>query len=177
MSVLDKVIEFAYRKMPSSSIELSDYHRGCRVTAQEIIDEIKSWSLDSQAANEGGLMPEPILKGRWHYGNLHLCCGTLRIMRADFDTITDLSEQNKIMQNICDILNTRPTTGWRPMETAPQDETPVLISTASLVGEARYLPDDGNWWWAQTDPCDYASCAILNPTGWQPLPPTQGEKG
>lgn len=139
---------------------------------------IERGTFDSPVANEGGLMPEPILKGRWHYGNLHLCCGTLRIMRADFDTITDLSEQNKIMQNICDILNTRPTTGWRPMETAPKDGKPLLLDWGGKARYASWLDNSKTMYpWAGWRVPSGEPQPIGAPIGWHPLPPTQGERG
>lgn len=63
---------------------------------------------------------------------------------------------------------------WQPIETAPRDGTPVLISAlghfeAPVVGEARYLEDAG-WYWAQCDPSDARGGDVVGPTDWMPLP-------
>jgi hypothetical protein len=56
---------------------------------------------------------EPLLKGRWHHGNGVLCCGTLRVASANFDTIADIAQQNEVLQNLCDLLNAAPGTRIR----------------------------------------------------------------
>jgi len=52
-------------------------------------------------------MKEPTLLGRWHHGNGVLCCGTLRIASANFDTNPTKEIQNAVFQDICDTMNTR----------------------------------------------------------------------
>jgi hypothetical protein len=44
--------------------------------------------------------------GRWHHGNGVLCCGTVRIARADFDTEPTQKIQDEYFDHICQVLNT-----------------------------------------------------------------------
>jgi hypothetical protein len=62
---------------------------------------IQSGSLSSSSPPAHG----GILSGRWHHGNGYLCLGTIRVARASFDTITDLSKQDEFFQAMCDALN------------------------------------------------------------------------
>lgn len=45
------------------------------------------------------------LSGRWHHGHGILCCGTLRIMRADFDTNPSTAFQGTLFNQVCGTLN------------------------------------------------------------------------
>lgn len=76
-----------------------------------------------------------------------------------------------------------PTGGWKPIESAPRDRTPIIIAVPTkdrddhIVGEAYFDPehDDGDWWWAGTGHGDYHGGPISEmnhhlPTHWQPLP-------
>ena len=72
---------------------------------------------------------------------------------------------------------------WQPIETAPKDNTAVIIAVPTehkdgfIVGEAYFNPEQGgDWWWAGTSSGDYYAGPIIemnfwNPTHWQPLPP------
>lgn len=82
------------------------------------------------------------------------------------------------------------TEGWRPIETAPKDKTPVIIAVPTkdrddwIVGEAYFDPESyegGDWWWAGTSHGDYTSSPISDcnhhaPEFWRqmPAPPNQG---
>lgn len=66
---------------------------------------------------------------------------------------------------------------WQPIETAPKDGTPVLVTAGNVVGEARYYADSGSdtgWWWANETPGDYHAEKIMfhhgEPHAWQPMP-------
>lgn len=66
---------------------------------------------------------------------------------------------------------------WQPIETAPKDGAPVIISVAGFVGEAAYRAEgshEGAWWWANEGPGDYHADSIDSrhgePTHWMPLP-------
>lgn len=72
-------------------------------------------------------------------------------------------------------------TEWQPIETAPDDKTPVLIAVPNkdrdgyLVGEAYFDGEHDGWWWAGTDYGDYHGGPIIEvnywpPTHWMPLP-------
>lgn len=68
-------------------------------------------------------------------------------------------------------------TQWQPIETAPKDGTAILIAVGHLVGEARFVEDEGSelgWWWANEGPGDYHADKIElrqgQPTHWMPLP-------
>jgi hypothetical protein len=58
---------------------------------------------------------------------------------------------------------------WQPIETAPQDGTPVIVWDDPVRGEAYFETGDKAWWWTNTGPGDYVGDAIY-PTLWQPLP-------
>jgi hypothetical protein len=64
--------------------------------------------------------------------------------------------------------------GWRPIESAPKDGTPVLvvenIDGRQVVGEAYCCHDDESFYWAQESPHDYPEPDKIFPTHWMPLP-------
>jgi hypothetical protein len=72
---------------------------------------------------------------------------------------------------------------WLRIAGAPRDQNIIVAamntySKTWIVGEARWEYDnrgDGDWWWANTCPGDYAADSIFNMNGavefWQPLPP------
>lgn len=57
---------------------------------------------------------------------------------------------------------------WRPMETAPEDGTEVLVADAQNVVQARCI--DGSWWEHNNDSSDAWGRAVC-PDHWMPLPP------
>ena len=56
---------------------------------------------------------------------------------------------------------------WRPIETAPDDGTPILLREGALVGEGAFLKKQG---WRPGRWAFFKSRAPGNPTHWQPLP-------
>jgi hypothetical protein len=65
---------------------------------------------------------------------------------------------------------------WRPIETAPQDGTYVLVVEGQFVSQARFVSDSG-WFEANNDPTDHWG-GPFSPTHWQPMPlPPPPEKG
>ena len=67
---------------------------------------------------------------------------------------------------------------WQPIETAPTDETPILVwggtyetdlSEPYKNDEIRLVSRSGAIWY-ETGGCYYASW-VSNPTHWMPLPP------
>ena len=67
---------------------------------------------------------------------------------------------------------------WQPIETAPKDETGILVVSGGVVGEANYKDYDGyepGWFWINTYPQDSDP---IDPTHWMPLPdPPSGDQG
>jgi hypothetical protein len=65
---------------------------------------------------------------------------------------------------------------WRPIETAPQDGTYVLVVEGQFVSQARFVSDSG-WFEANNEPTDHWG-GPFSPTHWQPMPlPPPPEKG
>lgn len=62
---------------------------------------------------------------------------------------------------------------WQPIETFDSSEAYVLVCDGYDVSEARYHPNEGGWWLANTHPTD-AHDGQVYPTYWmpKPLPPT-----
>jgi hypothetical protein len=85
----------------------------------------------------------------------------------------------KIDQLQAEVEALRKDAAWQPIETAPKDETPVLIFGGIQhpeVGSSRTITRAtlANWstsseCWDVLD-CDYYSVSIENPTHWMPLP-------
>lgn len=64
------------------------------------------------------------------------------------------------------------TTGWRPIATAPQDGTSVLLvraSAPSVVCSGHYRQHH-----IFDEERDWVGCIIKHPTHWMPLPPPPG---
>jgi hypothetical protein len=61
--------------------------------------------------------------------------------------------------------------GWRPIATAPVDETVLLATTGEWVGTAELHIDEDTgayvWFWGTNHPVHPRH----KPLGWQPLPP------
>lgn len=80
-----------------------------------------------------------------------------------------------------------PTTGWRPMESAPRDGSKFIGLCGDLVftcyrttynnfepnGDGSHRISGAYEGWSRIERDAVIPC---NPTGWQHLPPTQGEK-
>jgi hypothetical protein len=68
--------------------------------------------------------------------------------------------------------------GWRPIETAPKDETPVDLWSPEWGGERhtnmrRVSLSKGNVFY---DPVEAGTCCVRSATYWMPLPPApQGD--
>ena len=79
------------------------------------------------------LKPCP-LTGEWRHGNGAICCGTLRIARADFDTDPDPEYQREILDYLCASAN------QNTRHTAPEVQTEL----ASLLREvvSRFADED-----------------------------------
>lgn len=45
------------------------------------------------------------LKGNWHHANGYVCCGTLRIFKADFDTNPSDDFKQELTDWVCETLN------------------------------------------------------------------------
>lgn len=45
------------------------------------------------------------LYGRFHHGHGYLCSGTLRLMRADFDTNPSQEFQDALFEQVCESMN------------------------------------------------------------------------
>jgi hypothetical protein len=61
--------------------------------------------------------------------------------------------------------------GWQPIETAPMDETPLLIWDGKMMATAHRWNIGQNWFW-QADGADGYECenSFDEPTHWMPLP-------
>lgn len=71
---------------------------------------------------------------------------------------------------------------WQPIETAPKDNSPVIIAVPTkdrddwIVGEAYFDAEhDDDWYWAGTGYGDYHGGPISEmnhhmPSFWQPMP-------
>ena len=58
--------------------------------------------------------------------------------------------------------------GWLPIETAPKDETEVLITDGTSFAVASYRP----WGeWRDCGDMGWAGMCDSQPTHWMPLPP------
>jgi hypothetical protein len=66
--------------------------------------------------------------------------------------------------------------GWRPIESAPEDGTLLLLGNADegWTTEARFDSERRGWWEINTHWTDAADGQVY-PTHWQPLPPPPGE--
>ena len=64
---------------------------------------------------------------------------------------------------------------WQPIETAPRDETHVLVWTGGAMTTAKYdLEFD---WWEIVVPSEgYRESDCVSPTHWMPLPEPPEEK-
>lgn len=76
--------------------------------------------------------------------------------------------------------------GWRTMDSAPKDKTPVIIAVPTkdrdgyIVGEAYF--DAFEWWWAGSGPAVWGTAPISDcnhhePFRWRPLPPAPANGG
>lgn len=103
-----------------------------------------------------------------------------RAMGRDEGSAELLSENAQLAAHRDTLLAQVRAAEWRDIATAPQDGTPVIVCAGDIVGEARYIGEDGDegWWWAGTDPGDYHASRIDVPVShWQPLPPPPAREG
>ena len=88
------------------------------------------------------------------------------------------SEHNEMILNISHALREAgKVREWEPIETAPKDETVILIAMRNDYGEGAFSVRSG--WWMNTGCRPDWSCCISSqkPTHWMPLPPLpEGEK-
>jgi hypothetical protein len=68
------------------------------------------------------------------------------------------------------VARTVPADNWQPIETAPQDGTPIIVTDGKAVGEASYHKDADGWFLAGNDPSDAYGGAMPDLTFWQHLP-------
>jgi hypothetical protein len=74
-------------------------------------------------------------------------------------------------------------TGWQPIESAPKDDSPVLVTARdgkrTIVGEAHFDPANEAWWWAGENWGDYHAESLpargWRATHWMPLPDPPAE--
>ncbi len=48
---------------------------------------------------------EPVLLGRWHHGEGNVCSGSMRLLRADFDTNPSEEFQRELLDWLCEVMN------------------------------------------------------------------------
>lgn len=75
----------------------------------------------------------------------------------------DLYDQGYVVVKKDEYMSHWPTQGWQPIETAPKDDTNVLVFCEGLVWVASYY--HGMWWFEKRD-----DISLSEPTHWMPLP-------
>jgi hypothetical protein len=67
--------------------------------------EKEEWAAQPGSASTGPAVTKPPLTGKWRYNNGVLCCGTLRVMRDDWDTAPADEFRAEVMGWACRVLN------------------------------------------------------------------------
>jgi hypothetical protein len=75
----------------------------------------------------------------------------------------DLYDQGYVVVKKDEYMSHWPTQEWQPIETAPEDDTDVLIFCDDGIFIGSFAA--GMWWIEQQDDCR------RKPTHWMPLPP------
>lgn len=102
--------------------------------------------------------------GRWH----------IHDERHHYNELTDLARK---------LREEADSRGWQPIETAPRDGTPVLLTDGKRCAVAGFVPQwhehkefvrhakDGDVWRTVREDTGYWNTAEFCPTHWQSLPP------
>jgi hypothetical protein len=90
--------------------------------------------------------PKPLFMGTWHHGQGNLCCGTVRYMRADFDTQPAPEVRTAIFDWVCSTMNAA-LARWREQEPSRSDEEAVDAAVRPVVASPRPFatPQDGGF--------------------------------
>ncbi len=103
--------------------------------------------------------PEPLFLGHWHHGEGNLCCGTMRYMRADFDTQPAPEIRAAIFDWICCTMNAA-TDNWRKQRRAREDDGAPLAPMVRPALQRFATPADAN-----LNPSDFVPAAPPNDGG------------
>lgn len=172
------------------AIVAKQYVSDClKINVSELLAEVERLRGSAlPVANEGGLMPSddgllpcPMCGNGAEFGRSegvtgrkwHVRCKTVRcyLFLHNKETVFERKVEAK------NDWNTRQTTGWRPMETAPKGEVDFILKcrhckSGKEIHVVGHFEEDGFYMEDRSE-----LSFNWTPVGWSYLPPTQGEKG
>jgi hypothetical protein len=144
------------------------------IAAHALVAELASFKAATAGPHRYHLLDEHPFEVTTAEGVRKLGAGWLIISEGEY---RDLAKANARIAEL--------EAGWRPIETAPRDGTPVLVTvllrdkSEAVVGEAHFedrgdRDADTGWWWAGESPGDEYAEQIgswhFPPSLWRPLP-------
>jgi hypothetical protein len=106
-------------------------------------------AIAARQVAQNGLEAEPLFLGQWHHGEGNLCCGTMRYMRADFDTQPAQEIRTAVFDWICSTMNSA-LNRWRQQQRARtalesgdgQTSLRPPLQRFATSGDANLAPSD-----------------------------------